>query len=172
MTNRYNFKRENIINIPNHSPIKRIPGKYIDNPKLSKKRNNYMILHSCKLLESFYNKNGIIALILDGKEMRTTKVLEKLGDKLKKLCIVECNFVTFNHMKRLRDSNQYKNKIKLYYIHLKNFIDCNMCDPYTNVVYFDVMDSLFSSYNSFNVAFKKRFGISPKEYRLKKRNDN
>ena len=133
--------KERLISIPSRSPVKRIPGKYQDIHKSIKKRNNYMILHSCKMLESFYNKNGITALILDGSEMRTTKVLKKLGNKLKKIDIVEYDKETFNRMKS--QVNNYK--INLYQFHLKNFLEWNKFDPYTNVFYLDAMGSLFSS---------------------------
>ena len=140
------MNKENLIKIPCRSPVKRIPGNYTDIPKYYKKRNNYMILHSCKLLEEFYNKGGIIALVLDGKEMRTTNVLIKLGEKLKKIDIVEINPDTYNRMKQLTRNNK---KIKVYNMHLKNYLDFKLCDPLTNLVYFDVMCSLFSSEASF-----------------------
>ena len=140
------MNKENLIKIPCRSPVKRIPGNYKDIPKYYKERNNYMILHSCKLLEEFYNKGGIIALVLDGKEMRTTNVLIKLGEKLKKIDIVEINPDTYNRMKQLTRNNK---KINAHNMHLKNYLDFNLCDPLTNLVYFDAMCSLFSSEASF-----------------------
>ena len=140
------MNKENLIKIPSHSPIKRFPGNYTDIPKYDKKRNNYMILHSCKMLNKFYNKDGITALVLDGKEMRTTNVLMKLGEKLKKIDIVEINPDTYNRMKQLTRNNK---KINAHNMHLKNYLDFNLCDPLTNLVYFDAMCSLFSSEASF-----------------------
>ena len=139
------MKKEHLIQMPSHSPVKRFPGKYHDLPSYNKKRNNYMILHSCKLLQSFYKVNGINALILDGQEMRTTKALMKLGHRLNKLDIVECNKDTFNIMK----ASKKDKKINIYFYHLKNFLEYNKCDPYTNLFYLDAMCSLFSSEYSF-----------------------
>ena len=76
----------------------RRPGIYPDEYSKTKAENNILILHSCKLLDSYYKEEGITALILDGKEMRTTKSLLHLGEKLKKLIIVESNESTYNEL--------------------------------------------------------------------------
>ena len=63
----------------------RSPGKYPDKYSIQKVENNILILHSTKLLKAYYNDEGINALILDGKEMKTTKTLLNLLDILKAL---------------------------------------------------------------------------------------
>ena len=68
-------------------PRKRNPKEYKDNFSIKKAENNTLILHACKLLKSYYNGEGIRALILDGEKMRTTNSLKFLDSRLKELII-------------------------------------------------------------------------------------
>ena len=71
-------------------------------------------MHSCKLLEAYYNnEQGITALILDAKEMRTTKALMQLGLILKELIIVEKNKNTVEIMKNEIKAKNYDRIISL-----------------------------------------------------------
>ena len=132
-----------LIIIPGRNSKNRIPGNYPDLPTKEKSKNNISILHACKLLKSYYNKHGIIALVLDGKEMRTTNTLKSLGDRLKNIYIVEYNNPTYELM--LKDK---KYNIHCFNCHIKEYID-DLTDPYTNVAYFDIMSTFFTSEKSF-----------------------
>ena len=123
---------------------RRIPGHYPDIYSLKKEENNIFILHACKLLQAFYNGEGINALILDGKEIRTTKTLLNLKDKLKKLIIVEYNKDTFSEI--LEKIKIYQN-IKCFRGLINDYLE-NKNDPSTNLVYFDLMENFFSSETS------------------------
>jgi len=134
---------EPIIVIPGQTSKNRIPGYYPDILTKEKARNNNYILHACKLLKSYQNNKGINALVLDGKQMRTTHTLQKLGDKLKKIIIVEYSNETYEYMLNKKRTNVY-----CYNCHIKEYID-NLNDPRTNVVYFDTMGSFFTSKKSY-----------------------
>ena len=123
----------------------RIPGKYPDVYSEKKVKNNIYILHACKLLKSYYTNNGITALILDGKEMRTTNTLLKLDSILKKLIIVESNKVTYNEMNsQINSMENGLDKIKTHNCLMENYLT-NQLDPNINLVYFDLMENFFSS---------------------------
>ena len=123
----------------------RRPGIYPDEYSKTKAENNILILHSCKLLDSYYKaEKGITALILDGKEMRTTKSLLYLGKKLKKLIIVESNKSTFNELKD--KTEDYDNiEIDIHNCLMDNYLNKNEFDSNINLVYFDLMENFFSS---------------------------
>ena len=122
----------------------RRPGIYPDEYSKTKAENNILILHSCKLLDSYYKEEGITALILDGKEMRTTKSLSYLGKKLKKLIIVESNKSTYN--KLLDKKKDYNNiEIEIHNCLMDNYLNKIEFDPNINLVYFDLMENFFSS---------------------------
>ena len=122
----------------------RRPGIYPDEYSKTKAENNILILHSCKLLDSYYKEEGITALILDGKEMRTTKSLSYLGKKLKKLIIVESNKSTYN--KLLDKKKDYNNiEIEIHNCLMDNYLNKNEFDSNINLVYFDLMENFFSS---------------------------
>ena len=123
----------------------RRPGIYPDEYSKTKAENNILILHSCKLLDSYYKpEKGITALILDGKEMRTTKSLLYLGEKLKKLIIVESNKSTYNEL--LDKKKDYNNiEIEIHNCLMDNYLDKIEFDPNINLVYFDLMENFFSS---------------------------
>ena len=123
----------------------RRPGIYPDEYSKTKAENNILILHSCKLLDSYYKpEKGITALILDGKEMRTTKSLLHLGEKLKKLIIVESNKSTYN--KLLDKKKDYNNiEIEIHNCLMDNYLNKNEFDSNINLVYFDLMENFFSS---------------------------
>ena len=122
----------------------RRPGIYPDEYSKTKAENNILILHSCKLLDSYYKEEGITALILDGKEMRTTKSLLYLGKKLKKLIIVESNKSTFNELKD--KTEDYDNiEIDIHNCLMDNYLNKNEFDSNINLVYFDLMENFFSS---------------------------
>lgn len=144
-TSSYNQEYHPFIVIPGREIKNRIPGEYPDLPTKEKAKNNISILHACKLLKSYYNKEGINALILDGKEMRTTRTLQSLGDKLKSINIVEYNNPTYELM---INEKKLKSKIHYYNCHIKEYID-DLNDPNTNVVYFDIMSTFFTSEKSF-----------------------
>ena len=134
---------EPIIVIPGRINKNRIPGFYPDLPTKEKAKNNISILHACKLLKAYYNGNGINALVLDGKEMRTTRTLENLGGILKNVNIVEYNNQTYEIMLKKK-----KQKVHCHNCHIKEYLD-KLNDPKTNVVYFDIMSTLFSSEKSY-----------------------
>ena len=123
----------------------RRPGIYPDEYSKTKAENNILILHSCKLLDSYYKpEKGITALILDGKEMRTTKSLLYLGKKLKKLIIVESNKSTYNEL--LDKKKDYNNiEIDIHNCLMDNYLNKIEFDPNINLVYFDLMENFFSS---------------------------
>ena len=123
----------------------RKPGFYPDEYSINKVENNILILHSCKLLKNYYNLEGITALILDGKRMRTTKSLFYLGDILKKLIIVESNKSTYDE---LRYKTQYYNNIEIHNCLMDNYLNKNEFNPLINLVYFDLMETFFSSKKS------------------------
>ena len=125
----------------------RRPGIYPDEYSKTKAENNILILHSCKLLDSYYKEEGITALILDGKEMRTTKSLSHLGKKLKKLIIVESNESTYYEL--LDKTEDYDNiEIEIHNCLMDDYLNKNEFDHYINkinLVYFDLMENFFSS---------------------------
>ena len=122
----------------------RRPGIYPDEYSKTKAENNILILHSCKLLDSYYKEEGITALILDGKEMRTTKSLLYLGKKLKKLIIVESNKSTYNEL--LDKKKDYNNiEIEIHNCLMDNYLNKIEFDSNINLVYFDLMENFFSS---------------------------
>ena len=153
----YNIFQNNykINNERNQSPKKtkkkkRIPGEYSDKYSIKKAENNILILHACKLLKSYYNEKGIKALILDGREMRTTEILLNLKDRLKNLIIVEYNKDTFFEIKN--KILNLKNNIKCYNCHINDYIE-KYNDSEINVVYFDLMENFFSSEKSHGSDF-------------------
>ena len=141
----FNHEYNPKIVIPGRMIKNRIPGYYPDLPTKEKAKNNNSILHACKLLKSYYNEIGINALVLDGKEMRTTHTLENLGNKLKNINIVEYNNLTYELMLNEKKMNS---KIHCYNCHIKEYID-DFNDPNTNVVYFDIMSTFFTSEKSY-----------------------
>ena len=135
-----------IIVLPGRAIKNRIPGIYPDLPTKEKAKNNISILHACKLLKCYYNQEpSINALVLDGKKMRTTNTLSKLGNKLNNITIVEYNNATYEKMLSAKKLNP---RIQIYNCHIKEYIDSlNNC--FTNVVYFDIMSTFFTSEKSF-----------------------
>lgn len=131
------------------NPRKRNPKEYKDKYSIKKAENNTLILHACKLLKSYYNGEGIRALILDGKEMRTTNSLKFLDSRLKELIIVEFNKETYGIIKDMTKSD---NNITCYNCHINDYIK-KYNNPYINVVYFDLMLNFFSSPSSFGSDF-------------------
>ena len=120
----------------------RRPGIYPDEYSKNKVENNILISQSCKLLKSYYNSEGITALILDGKHMRTTNSLLNLGSTLKKLIIVESNKSTYNELKYKTEGY---NIIEIHNCLMDNYLNRIEFDPLINVVYFDLMENFFSS---------------------------
>ena len=135
--------------IPQRISKNRKPGEYPDTPSLFKTKNNILIIHACKFLKAFDNEEGIRALVLDGKEMRTTNTLRNLGNKIKSIDIVEINNETFINMKKqcLNDK-----KIHFFNCHINDYIT-NYNNPKTNVAYFDIMSTFLSSEKSFGSDF-------------------
>jgi len=129
--------------IPGRELRNRIPGEYPDVPSKEKAKNNTSILHACKLLKAYYDTNGIRALILDGREMRTTRTLQSLGQNLKWINIVEYNNQTYERMIKSKIP-----KIHCHNCHIKEYV-YELNDPETNVVYFDIMSTLFTSQKSY-----------------------
>lgn len=142
-TSSYNIEYEPTIIIPGREMKNRIPGEYPDLPSKEKAKNNTSILHACKLLKAYHNQTGIKALILDGKEMRTTRTLQSLGTKLKFINIVEYNNQTYEKMVRKKIP-----KIHCHNCHIKEYV-YELNDPSTNIVYFDIMSTLFTSEKSY-----------------------
>ncbi len=81
-------------------------------------------------------------LILDAKYLRSYHAMEHLGNKLNKLYITEYDAETFDLMYKKLSGNQ---KIKLYNIHVEDYIKGENFDPNINVIYLDAMLSFFSS---------------------------
>lgn len=144
-TSSTNQEYDPLIVIPGRITKNRIPGYYPDIPSREKTKNNTAILHASKLLKAYSDGNGISALVLDGKEMRTTRTLEFLGGKLRRVNVVEYNNQTYEKM--LRDKKD-KDKVHCYNCHIKEYID-HLNDTNTNLVYFDIMSTLFSSEKSY-----------------------
>ena len=95
-----------IIVLPGRAFKNRIPGLYPDLPTKEKAKNNISILHACKLLKCYYNSEpSINALVLDGKKMRTTNTLTRLGKKLNNITIVEYNNETYEKIKAKKRNN-------------------------------------------------------------------
>ena len=130
-----------IIIIPFRNHQNRLPSYYPDIDSKIKKEHNIAILHSCKLLKSFSNNEGIFAMILDGREMRTTKELFFLNDNLKELKIVEYDPITY---KELIEKTKNEKKIEIFQTHIYSYVK-NFSSPFINVVYFDVISNFFSS---------------------------
>ena len=148
-----------IIVLPGRAIKNRIPGIYPDLPTKEKAKNNISILHACKLLKCYYNQEpSINALVLDGKKMRTTNTLTKLGNKLNNITIVEYNNATYEKMLSAKKLNP---RIQIYNCHIKEYIDSlNNC--FTNVAYFDIMSTFFTSEKSFgsDIIINKFFGFN------------
>jgi hypothetical protein len=135
-----------IIVLPGRAFKNRIPGLYPDLPTKEKAKNNISILHACKLLKCYYNSEpSINALVLDGKKMRTTNTLTRLGKKLNNITIVEYNNETYEKM---LNSKKLNPKIQIYNCHIKEYID-SLNNSYTNVAYFDIMSTFFTSDKSY-----------------------
>lgn len=135
-----------IIVLPGRAFKNRIPGLYPDLPTKEKAKNNISILHACKLLKCYYNSEpSINALVLDGKKMRTTNTLTRLGKKLNNITIVEYNNETYEKM---LNSKKLNPKIQIYNCHIKEYID-SLNNSYTNVVYFDIMSTFFTTEKSY-----------------------
>ena len=135
-----------IIVLPGRAGKNRIPGIYPDLPTKEKAKNNISILHACKLLKCYYSDEpSINALVLDGKKMRTTHTLTRLGNKLNNITIVEYNNDTYEKMLYAKKLNP---RIQIYNCHIKDYID-SLNNSYTNVAYFDIMSTFFTSEKSF-----------------------
>ena len=135
--------------IPQRISKDRKPGDYPDTPSLFKTKNNTLIIHGCKFLKSFYNGEGIRALILDGKEMRTTNTLKNLGNIIKSIDIVEINNETFTDMKKQTNNDK---RIHCFNCHINDYIK-NYNNPKTNVAYFDIMSTFLTTEKSFGSDF-------------------
>ena len=77
--------------------------------------------------------------------MRTTHTLTRLGKKLNNITIVEYNNATYEKMLYAKKLNP---KIQIYNCHIKEYID-SLNNSFTNVVYFDIMSTFFTSEKSF-----------------------
>ena len=129
----------------------RNPGKYQDNFSIKKKNNNILILHSCRLLEAYYNNEGITALVLDAEKMNTTNTLLKLGPILKKVIIVENNKETYNKM--LQAINIYDlDRVEIHNCLMDTYLR-EYLNPKINVVYFDLNENFFTSERSYGSDF-------------------
>ncbi len=136
---------EPFIVMPEKQKSFREPGYYPDIPSEIKKKHNIYILFACKFLKDLYNGNGIKALILDGREMRTTKELFFLNDNLKELKIVEYDPMTY---KELIEKTKNEKKIEIFQTHIYSYVK-NFSSPFINVAYFDVISNFFSSKKTF-----------------------
>jgi hypothetical protein len=136
---------EAFIVMPEKQKRFREPGYYPDLDSEIKKKHNIYILFACKFLKDLYNGNGVRALILDGREMRTTKELFYLNDNLKELKIVEFDTETY---KELVEKTKNEKKIEVFQTHIQSYVE-NFSSPYINVVYFDVISGFFSSNKTF-----------------------
>ena len=65
---------------------KRSPGKYPDVYSMKKEENNTLILHSCKLLEAYYNnEQGITAFNIRCKRNENHKSFNAVGLNFKRI---------------------------------------------------------------------------------------
>lgn len=139
----YSSESENeslTIHLPEKAVYNRKPGSYEDIKSKFKKKHNNMILRHCSLLDE-----KIVALVLDGKKMRTTRTLLKSKDKLRRVHIIELNPWTFEIMrKRIARNGLNPNQIQVYNAHIMDYV-LRGIDPKLNVIYLDVMCNFFDS---------------------------
>ena len=76
--------------------------------------------------------------------MRTTNSLLKLGPILKKLIIIESNKQTYNELSNKISSENYNN-IELHNCLMDRYLNKIEFNQNINVVYFDLMETFFSS---------------------------
>ena len=128
------------IHLPEKAEFNRKPGCYQDlKSKYKKKHNNLLLKYS-----DFLNEK-IVALVLDGRKMRTTRTLCKAGEKLSKVHIVELNPNTFSIMrKRIKKNHVEPLKVEVYNCHIMDYV-LRGVDSLINLVYMDVMCNFFDS---------------------------
>ena len=155
---------QNLLNQKQKRKKHRNPGKYTDNFSIKKTENNISILHACKLLKSYFNKEegGITALILDAETMKTTKTLLILGPRLKKIIIVENNKETYNKMKEEEIYKINLEKIELHNCLMDTYLE-NYLNPKINVVYFDLNESFFTSKISYGSDYAINYFLKNSE---------
>lgn len=129
------------LNIPiEGTNVLRKIGLYEDLICKYKKRHNKYILNNMKKIGS-----KVQAVILDGKNLRTTKALMQCQRLVKRITIVEINKASFLKMKNKIDGHP---KIELLNGHLYEYIEDNL-SPSTNLIYLDLMSNYFNTENSF-----------------------
>lgn len=134
-----------IIMLPIHNPKHRFGQRaYPDIPKKEKTKHNRLIATAARLLESYKNGEGINALVLDGKEMRTTKMLQSiLGSLLNTVYITEYNLSTYDIQK-----NNCPKNVKPFHCHIEDFVDEVPEAKFVNVAYFDITCNFRDTQNS------------------------
>lgn len=132
---------EEEINIPiKGAHVLRKIGIYADLTCQYKRRHNRLIMNKMKLLGP-----GVRAIILDGKNLRTTQSLMRCQRLIKKITIVEINNESYSLMKnKIKDHP----KIELVKGHLYEYI-VDHFNPKTNLIYLDLMSNYFNSENTF-----------------------
>ena len=136
-----NSNRNFSIVVPTTKVENRKPGTYEDIYSSYKIKHNLYIMNACKMLKAITKKGGIIAMLLDGKNARTTNMLLKLGDKVGKVYIIEISPMTFDKVTEMFRKDA---RIEVLNEHIGDYVN-NHNDPYINLAYFDVMCTFFSS---------------------------
>ncbi len=129
-----------MIHLPEKAEFNRKPGCYEDlKSKFKKKHNDLILKHSDFLNEKF------VALVLDGRKMRTTRTLCRAGKRLKKVHVVELSAHTFEIMRKRIKRNQVDSaKVEIYNCHIMDYV-LRGVDPSLNIIYLDVMCNFFDS---------------------------
>ena len=153
---------QNLLNQKQERKKHRNPGKYTDKFSIKKTENNISILHSCKILKAYFNGEGITALILDAETMKTTKTLMMLGQRLKKIIIVENNKETYNKMTEEISNKNLNERIELYNCLMDTYLE-NYLNPKINVVYFDLNESFFTSKISYGSDYAINYFLKNSE---------
>jgi hypothetical protein len=129
-----------LIHLPEKAEFNRKPGCYPDLKSKYKKKHNDLILKHTDFL-----KEKIVALVLDGRKMRTTRTLSRAGEKLKKIHVVELSPETFEIMrKRIKRKQIDSEKVEVYNCHIMDYV-LRGVDGLINVIYMDVMCNFFDS---------------------------
>jgi hypothetical protein len=131
------------IHLPEKAVYNRKPGCYDDLKSKFKKKHNNMILRHSSLLDE-----KIVALVLDGKKMRTTRTLLQTKNRLRRVHIVELHCSTFEIMrKRIARNGLDANTVQVYNAHIMDYV-LRGIDPKINLIYLDVMCNFFDSYRT------------------------
>jgi hypothetical protein len=132
----------------NKNEFYRMPGEYPDKRSSDKLYNNAEIKKAGRKYLTEVN-----AIILDGKKIRTTRQLVKIGnDKLNSLTIIEVNKNTYSTIKSKLKKLPIKIKNKqIYNMHIIDFVEdfeYSYLISEANLLYMDLMNNFFDSKKS------------------------